>query len=213
MSEINENLYDILGVDSDASEEEIKKAYYKLAKKYHPDINKEDGEIFVKIIIAYKVLSDPSRRKVYDDTGSFDTPETNREEILRKHVFNMLELILSNVSVNIHHNNIFVMMRESIDVEKRTIKNEISRIQQLIGRCNSMIKRIENDDKNILINYLENRKKTFEERIKMCENSLEEGEELKGYIEKFNYNIMSDTGIKLFNELLGYNNDKLWEKK
>jgi len=64
--------YDILGVDKDASQKEIKKAYRKLAKKYHPDMNDGDeqaSEKFKEISEAYEILSDPDKRKRYDQYG------------------------------------------------------------------------------------------------------------------------------------------------
>jgi hypothetical protein len=62
------NYYQILGVSYDADYEEIKKNYYKLAKKYHPDLNptKEGVETFKKIKRAYEVLGDPNLRIAYD---------------------------------------------------------------------------------------------------------------------------------------------------
>lgn len=64
--------YEILGVDKNATEAEIKSAYRKLAKKYHPDVNKEAGaaEKFKEIGEAYSVLGDESKRKTYDQFGS-----------------------------------------------------------------------------------------------------------------------------------------------
>lgn len=67
--------YKILGIGKDASQEEIKKAYRKLARKYHPDLNpgnKEAEEKFKEINEAYAVLSDPQKREEYDRGGSFD---------------------------------------------------------------------------------------------------------------------------------------------
>src|SRR5690242_5311087 len=64
--------YKTLGVDKKASADDIKKAYRKLARKYHPDKNPDDKqaeERFKDIQQAYDVLSDPDKRKQYDQGG------------------------------------------------------------------------------------------------------------------------------------------------
>ncbi|KAF6271371.1 DnaJ heat shock protein family (Hsp40) member A3 [Rhinolophus ferrumequinum] len=97
-----EDYYQILGVPRNASQKEIKKAYYQLAKKYHPDTNKDDPkakEKFSQLAEAYEVLSDEMKRKQYDTYGSagFDPgaggprqsywkagPTVDPEELFRK---------------------------------------------------------------------------------------------------------------------------------
>jgi curved DNA-binding protein len=67
------NYYELLGVDSKASDAEIKKAYRKLARKYHPDVAKDkaDAEIrFKEIKEANEVLSDPEKRRKFDELGA-----------------------------------------------------------------------------------------------------------------------------------------------
>lgn len=68
--------YEVLGVERGASEEEIKKAYRRLARKYHPDVNKDDPqaeEKFKEINEAHEVLSDPQKRAAYDRFGHAGT--------------------------------------------------------------------------------------------------------------------------------------------
>ena len=70
--------YDILGIKRDASAETIKKAFRKLAKKYHPDSNAgnpQAEQMFKDVNEAYSILSDPEKKKLYD---RFGTPHLTR---------------------------------------------------------------------------------------------------------------------------------------
>jgi curved DNA-binding protein len=84
------DLYDILGVSRSASADDVKKAYRRLAKQYHPDVNpgnKAAEEKFKEVTAAFEVLSDPKRRRLYDEFGpdalrtGFD--EKRAEEVRR----------------------------------------------------------------------------------------------------------------------------------
>ncbi len=64
--------YEVMGVKRDATQDDIKRAYRKLARKYHPDVSKEaDAEKrFKEIGEAYEVLKDPEKRAAYDQLGA-----------------------------------------------------------------------------------------------------------------------------------------------
>lgn len=68
---MGKDYYDILGIQKDASEDDIKKAYRKQALRYHPDKNKSPGaeDKFKEIAEAYDVLSDPKKKDIYDRFG------------------------------------------------------------------------------------------------------------------------------------------------
>lgn len=76
----SKDYYKILGVSKNSSAKEIKKAYYQLAKKYHPDTNKDDNDAskkFQEVSEAYEILSDDTKRKEYDTFGT-TTEQMNR---------------------------------------------------------------------------------------------------------------------------------------
>ena len=82
MSKDNRDYYEILNVSQSASQEEIKRAYRKLAATYHPDRNKSPDaeEKFKAVGEAYEVLSDPDKRKTYDTYGKAGYEQFSRQQ-------------------------------------------------------------------------------------------------------------------------------------
>lgn len=77
----SERLYNILEVPKSATEAEIKRSFFNLAKKYHPDVNKakEAKQRYLEITEAYETLSDPKRREIYDAYGMSANEQDNAE--------------------------------------------------------------------------------------------------------------------------------------
>ncbi len=96
---MSKSLYETLGVSSDASANEIKKAYRRLARKYHPDINKDPGaeEKFKEINAAYEILSDEKKRKQYDQFGDSMFGNQNFHDFAQGHGGADLDEILRNI--------------------------------------------------------------------------------------------------------------------
>jgi len=97
--------YKILGVPKDASAEDIKKAYRKLARKHHPDLNPNDpqaGKTFQQINEANEVLSDPENRKKYDQYGAD-----------WKHADDFMQIVKSPAFLNSDFGDIYAFIKTS----------------------------------------------------------------------------------------------------
>lgn len=95
----HKDYYEILGVEKDADQEEIKLAYRRLAKKYHPDLNREDKnakEKFIELKEAYDTLVDPKRRKIYDQAG-YDPRNIDMSEIFHNYDFKSVREIFRQI--------------------------------------------------------------------------------------------------------------------
>ena len=94
-----DDYYTILGVKKDANEEEIKLAYRKLAKKYHPDLNKKDPkakEKFITLKKAYDTLVDPIKRKIYDQAG-YNPRNIDMSDLFGRYNTNQIREILRQI--------------------------------------------------------------------------------------------------------------------
>lgn len=105
----DKDYYDILGVEKDADENEIKLAYRKLAKKYHPDLNREDKnaiEKFIKVKEAYDTLIDPVKRKIYDQAG-YDPRNIDLSDVFHNYDFLRVREIFRQIFNERNRNSYF----------------------------------------------------------------------------------------------------------
>lgn len=102
-----QNLYEILGIPEDASAEDIKKAYRRLAKVYHPDLGEGNEDAFREVNRAYNVLSRPESRHDYDKTlrnfrqhtGDVDSYVVDRYEVTGEKVQKMIEELVRQTNL------------------------------------------------------------------------------------------------------------------
>lgn len=178
------SLYDVLGVDENATESEIKSAYRKLAKHYHPDTyppdlpekeKEERRKEFVTISEAYDVLSDVEKRAIYDEHGFI---ERKNEEQIRKEAEKDLVVLFTTImnAIPDHKISIIDINKQIVDglLESKTsheskIKDEEAKIERL----NKFLSRIKcRVDENLIAKDLQGRIDTAYKSIESYRKKL-----------------------------------------
>lgn len=158
-----DDLYSVLDVDKDASPEEIKKAYKKLANKYHPDKPNGDEEVFKLIQKAYEVLSDPDKRQNYDMTGIYEGEDAQAAQMARVH--------LSNQIINIIASSKEVEYVDIIGKIKGEIHSDLNNNINAKARINQTIEKLKNNKSRAKAGLVLN---MFEKMIADCESEIEQ---------------------------------------
>ena len=101
----NLNPYEVLGIDRNASADEIKSIYKKNALKHHPDRGGDENK-FKQMTEAYSILSDPTKKSNYDKFGSVDNSNINMEDIINK-MFGFGDINIDDILNDISQQNSF----------------------------------------------------------------------------------------------------------
>lgn len=142
------NYYEILGVDKNASLDEIKIAYRKLAQQYHPDKNNGDTNkelLFKQISSAYKTLKNTEARRLYDETGKDDFTRINHaaETVLKNIALNYIQQSIQNGELY-PFNNLITGLTDQI----RGYENTIVEFKAAIETSNKFMGRIKRKDES-----------------------------------------------------------------
>ena len=132
------DLYELLEIERDADVITIKRAYRKMSMKHHPDRESGDVEAFKKIQLAYEVLKDPERRKVYDETGTTDAKISEQDEIEM-----LVSSTISRIMAGLEYlpadypNDLRINLKREIKTGEEHLaktKTLLSRVQRLSGQ-------------------------------------------------------------------------------
>ena len=145
------NYYDELGVKRDATRKEIKTAYLKLSKKFHPDKKGGDTEKFKLISAAYEVLKDSKSRKHYDETGARKARETTTDDVI---------ISVFSQAIETHdftHHNIMEFLDEKLTTDRLNLVNAISIAESDIIKFEDYNNRIgyKGEGENLFLNVIE----------------------------------------------------------
>ena len=203
------NLYTLLGIEKNASNAEIRKAYRKLVFLYHPDKNKTDpnaGAKFANISRAYKILSNPDSRKIYDETGDYDDEDEGKINI--SETLNYFRKIYSPKDIESFKKKYINSSDEEEDLINfyKNNKGDIKKILEWIPFST-------NDDVDRFIKIYENlikkkilvKNKAFEDsktKVQLLKEDSEEAEIAEEEMEKLTKQIMGKKRKRNYNEYL-----------
>lgn len=181
------NLYEILNVESGASDEEIKKAYRKKAQAHHPDKEGGDEELFKEIQKAYEILSDANKRKHYDETG-----EESKDNLNNDVIESLIGIVLNVVkSHDVKHNNILSIATKLVHQQQGNHKGKREQVERERGRLIEASSRIscKEGQENILKLALESQAEKLRCVILEIDNVLKIGEEILELIANYSYEV------------------------
>jgi curved DNA-binding protein CbpA len=180
------NPYDILEITPQASDEEIKKKFRTLAQRYHPDRVGGNEEKFKQINLAYSILSDPVRKKLFDSTGQYNVNPSLREESINN-LARLLSHFINQIDPDLE--NLIVCMKNDIHREKITLSTQISNCISAITKLEKFLRKIKRkkDGENILKSFVANQIVSQENNINSHNRNLEVCDKMLEILEDYQY--------------------------
>lgn len=177
---MTDNPYDVLGVPTDASPDEIKKQYRKKARRAHPDVG-GDPEEMKALSIAYGILSDPKKRAKFDRTGATGSPLQLRKEAVDQ-ICRRFQQMMERLGPRIIHEDIVGILRKQFQSDIHSEKDKIKAAEEQSHFWFKMAKRWKRKDTMppIFEQMMENSgraaeaaKDTAHENIQILEEAIE----------------------------------------
>jgi DnaJ-class molecular chaperone len=173
------NPYHVLDLPVDATTEEIKSKYKSLAQQHHPDKPDGNTQKFQEIKLAYSILIDSARRKLYDETGTYKTEPNSRENALNEICLRLTHFLWE---MNVDVEDLIHLLKLDIHGEKNQVNQKIYIAQQTISNFKRAVNKMrkKKEGENILQNFIkiqikqqEDSLQNFHNKIKTCNDMLE----------------------------------------
>lgn len=167
------NLYEVLGVHKGVTPEDLKKAYWTLAKEYHPDRNggnEAAEEQFKELSEAYAILSDDEKRKQYDETGEIPKAQKSVEDIARENIMqSFLKMITTIPSEQLLSIDMIQVLKDAIQEAREDLSSQMQRVSKQLSAFKKAQSRIHVkkgcEYRNIFADLLDQQIATLEAKI------------------------------------------------
>lgn len=179
------NLYEVLGVEQDATDADIKRAYRKLAQKLHPDRDGGDAAKFTEVQAAYTILSDESERAEYDRTGTVAEDSLDYEASATQTLRNLFNLAISS-GVNSVHQYCLSQLFGSLRMMREQRAQEQNLHALLTKYRNRVIRK--NKGPNIFSEVLEERLLAVSQSIKGMDKGIKITEMAREMLNDYEHN-------------------------
>ena len=183
------NPYYILGVERDATHEEIKRAYRKLSMKVHPDKdpdNKKNAEDFIELNKAWEILKDPIKRKLYDERGRVE--DTAAKQSVYNDIYALFMAII-NQDPEGYKKDIIQLILDDIDKNIEDAENKIPPLYDAISNIRKYHGKVKpknpDADDNVFEELIEGRVKMIQDEIKYWESFPDKLKKVRGVVDLY----------------------------
>ncbi|SRR6266404_2361037 len=185
------DLYETLGVSSDADQSEIKQAFRKKAQETHPDRDGGDKEAFQKVNKAYEVLSVEESRQRYDKTGDAAAPQDS-ETYCRNAIFSTIMAMIDQKDVD--HNDLVSLARANVENYVAGMKQQKQMIDRKIITRNSVLGRLTEPDGGMIKEMIKADIKACEQQNEKIDLKIQRSGEILKMLDGYSYRAESVSG-------------------